>query len=134
MAASYLGQPQAVRGETDIIDLSNSPVSSAFLHIPSLKNAHGGQMLCITGSFGNNSVSNEAAGAVYADLCLQLSEFVCLTHIHMHPDVVLFADVRNGNERVKGSVHCCSSCCTHKERYETLQRHKQTMPGQLSSH
>lgn len=47
------------------------------------------------------------------------------THIHVHPDVVLFADVRNGDERVKGSVHCCSSCCTHKERYKTLQSHKQ---------
>lgn len=43
------------------------------------------------------------------------------THIHMHPYVVLFADVRNGNEGVKGSIDCCSSCCAYKEWYKALQ-------------
>lgn len=43
----------------------------------------------------------------------------------MHPDVVLFADVRDGNERVKGSVHCCSCSRTNKERYKTLHRNKE---------
>lgn len=50
---------------------------------------------------------------------------ICVTHIHVHPDVVLFADVGNGDERVKGSVHRRSRCGTDKERYKTLQRHRQ---------
>lgn len=68
--------------------------------------------------------------AACADLCLQPSHHmqkVVLTHIHVHPDAVLFADVRNGDEGVKGSVHCCSGCCAYKERHKTLQRHKHKM-------
>lgn len=49
---------------------------------------------------------------------------LCFTHIHMHPDVVLLADVGNGDEGVKCSVNCCPSCCTYKERYKTLRQHK----------
>lgn len=48
---------------------------------------------------------------------------LALTHIHMHPDAVLFADVGNGDEGVEGPVHCRSSRRAHKERYETLRRH-----------
>lgn len=52
---------------------------------------------------------------------------VVVTHVHVHPDAVLFTDVRNGDERVKGSVHRCSGCRTDEERYETLQWHKHIM-------
>lgn len=47
------------------------------------------------------------------------------THVHMHPDVVLFADIRDGNERVKGSVHRCAGSGAHKERHKALCKHKQ---------
>lgn len=59
-------------------------------------------------------------------ICVSIQE-VSFTHIHVHPDVVLFADVRDGDEGVKGSVHCCSSSCTYKERYKTLQKHREMM-------
>lgn len=52
---------------------------------------------------------------------LEFKSHHIFTHIHMHPDVVLFADVRNGNEGVKGSIHCCSGCCAYKEWYKALQ-------------
>lgn len=64
----------------------------------------------------------------YVHKCVSSWDCLCLfkphhifTHIHMHPDVVLFADVRNGNEGVKGSIHCCSGCCAYKEWYKALQ-------------
>lgn len=124
MAGSYLGQPKAVRGESDVIDLSNSLASSVFL----LRNPCRGEILCITRACGNNNILKQATGSAYADFCSYIKVFSVsipgrFTHVHMHPDVVLFADVRNGDERVKGSVHCRSSSCTHKERNKTL--HKQ---------
>lgn len=42
------------------------------------------------------------------------------THVHVHPDAVLPADVGNGDERVEGSVHRRPSGGAHEERNETL--------------
>lgn len=42
------------------------------------------------------------------------------THIHMHPDVVLPADVGDGDEGVKGSVHRRPGGRAHKERHKAL--------------
>lgn len=43
--ALYLGQPRAVGGETDIIDLSDSAASSAVLCVPSLKSLLSGKQV-----------------------------------------------------------------------------------------
>lgn len=108
--ALYLGQPQAVRGETDIIDLSNSEVSSLLLCMPPLK-----PLLC------TNTPKIPHVKGQYDTL----NESGSFTHIHVHPDVVLFANVRNGNEGVKSSVHCCPSSRTYEERYKTLHKSNQ---------
>lgn len=50
---------------------------------------------------------------------------VCVTHVHVHPDVVLSADVRDGDEWVEGAVYCGTSGGAHKERHKTLQKNKQ---------
>lgn len=92
MAASYLGQLGAVSGETNLIDLSNSQVTSAFPPTPPPQSPH---------------------------VLKGLNEVV-RTHVHVHPDAVLPADVRNGDEGVEGSVHRRPSGGTHEERNKTL--------------
>lgn len=42
----------------------------------------------------------------------------------MHPDVVLLADVGDGDEGVKGSVHRRPGGRTHKERHKALHGEK----------
>lgn len=42
------------------------------------------------------------------------------THVHMHPDVVLPTNVRNGNERVEGAVHRRARRGAHEKWHETL--------------
>ena len=43
------------------------------------------------------------------------------THVHVEPDVVFLADVRNGDERIKGSVDSGAGRGAHKERDEALE-------------
>lgn len=46
------------------------------------------------------------------------------THVHVHPDVVFLADVRYGDERIKGSVNGGAGRGAHEERDEALEGHK----------
>lgn len=119
MAGFYLGQPHAVRGETDVMDLSNSAPSSVFLCIPSLK-----VRTDIVHRVRFQVIARQQEAVMQMCVYGNKQKAWC-THVHVHPDVVLFADVWNGDERVKGSVHGCSSCRAHEERYETLRRHKE---------
>ena len=49
----------------------------------------------------------------------------CQTHVHVKPDIVLLADVRDGDERVESSVHCSTSGRTHEEWHKALHTHTQ---------
>lgn len=44
------------------------------------------------------------------------------TYIHVHPDLVLFANVSNSQEGIKSPIHSGSSCGAHKERNKSLQK------------
>lgn len=105
MAGSYLGQLHVVGGQTDRIDLSNSLGSSAFLHLHYNIQTHLDVWTARTAAVREGSN----------------------THVHVHPDAVLPADVRNGDEGVKGSVYRRTRCGAYKERYKTLERHKQKL-------
>lgn len=84
MASSYLGQPQAVRGETDIIDLSNSVVNSVFLCIRSLKSA-----LWIRRYVWGRNILKHAPGSTDADrllltsTCIQMLYFLQMSEMAM---------------------------------------------------
>lgn len=93
MAVSYLGQLGAASGETHLIELSNSHVTSAFPPTAPPQSPH-----VLKGLNG-----------------------VVRTHVHVHPDAVLPADVRNGDEGVEGSVDRRPSGGAHEERNKTLQ-------------
>lgn len=96
--ASHLGQLGAVRGETHLIDPSNSAVSSVFPTFPPRQNLH---------------VPTGLKAAAR-------------THVHVHPDAVLPADVRNGDEGVEGSVHRRPGGGAHEERNKALKCGEQT--------
>lgn len=92
MAASWLGRPGAISGETRLIDLSNSQVTSAGTPRPPPQRRRVPRGL------------NGAAG----------------THVHVHPDAVLPADVGNGDEGVEGAVHRRPGGGAHEERNKAL--------------
>lgn len=44
-----------------------------------------------------------------------------MTHVHMHPELVLLTDISYRVQRVKGALHCGSCCAADNKRHRALE-------------
>lgn len=44
-----------------------------------------------------------------------------MTHVHVHPELMLLADISNAVQGVKGTLNCGSSCAADNKRHCALE-------------